>query len=109
MTSSDFQWPEHASSSFTRNASEDSDREPACEHERSAVAEERQRNARDRHQVERHAHVLEHVREPAREKSKRHQARERIIRAFGDANDAQEQEQKERQREPDTDEAKLLS
>ena len=49
-----------------RDAQQDPDRQPTREHERAAVAEERQRNAGDRHEVERHAHVHENVNEPAR-------------------------------------------
>ena len=83
--------------------------QPAREHERAAVAEERQRNPGDRHEVERHADVLEDVREPAREQPERHQAAERIVRALRDADHAQEQKQEQRERDQYADEAELLA
>src|SRR5689334_24863432 len=65
-----------SSPAFARDAHQDADGEPAREHERAAVAEEGQRDAGDRHEVDRHADVLEHVNEPTREETKGDQTTE---------------------------------
>src|SRR5262245_2081515 len=62
---------------LARDPHENADRKPARKHERSAIAEEWQRDARDRHEIDRHADVLENVDEPAREKAERNEAAER--------------------------------
>src|SRR5437016_1510143 len=97
-----------SASSLAGDAYENSNRQPAREHERSAIAEERQRNACDGHEIDRHADVLEHVHEPTREQSKRDETAERIVRAFGDANYAQEKRKKEHHAESDANEPEFF-
>src|SRR6185437_11545941 len=94
---SDAEWAGEAAAAFARDASEYADRKPRREHERAAVAEERQRNPGDRHQVQCHADVLEDVREPARQQSERDEAAECIVRALGDPDHPQKEKEKERE------------
>src|SRR4051812_1155311 len=91
------------------NAYEDADREPAREHEGAAVAEEGERDSRDWHEVDRHADVLQHVHEPAREQAECDETAEGVVGAFGDPNHAQEKREKEHDPQRDADEAELLA
>src|ERR1043166_6052158 len=77
--------------------------------EGAAVGEERQRNPGDRHDVDRHADVLEQVGEEEPQQPEDHQAGERVARPARDAEHHQEEPEEERQRADDADEAELLS
>src|SRR3954463_7315751 len=86
------------------NTDEYADRKPAREHEGAAVAEERERDSRDWHEVDRHADVLQHVNQPAGQQTEGDETTERVVRALGDPNDAQEEREKKHHAERDADE-----
>src|SRR4026209_477107 len=87
---------ESATATLARNPHQDADRQPARQHERAPVTKEWERNSGDRHEVEGHANVDQHVHEPARHQPERDETAERVIRALGDLGNAQEEPEEQR-------------
>src|SRR6478672_5705072 len=96
-------------SPFAGDSHEYPDREPAGEHERSAVAEELKRNSSERHEVQLHADVHENVNEPARHQSKRDKRAEGIVGSAGDLCDAKKKREKQGERDGHSNKAHLLA
>src|SRR5437667_255539 len=100
---------ERATPSLAGNAHQDADGKPAREHERAAVRKERQRDSCDRHEIQRHADVDEHVHKPARHQSECDQTAVGIICSLGYLRDAEEQPEKKRQHDCHAEKAELFS
>src|SRR5437588_9995203 len=98
-----------AAATLAGDAHEYPNGQPAGKHERPAIAEEWQRNSSDRHEVDGHADVLEHVHQPTGEQSERDETTERVIRSLSDSHHSQKEREKEHDAECDADESTLLA
>src|SRR5688572_26909361 len=84
-------------------------RDPAREHEGSAVAEKRQRNSGNRHQVQRHSDIYQHVHEPPGHQSECHETAVGVVGSLGDLSDAKEQPEEKRECNENSDKTELLA